>query len=1257
MSRRFVIATGVLLVLALGAIVASHWLLFTEAGLAFVLKRIEHLSTVSIVAEGAQGTIASGLSAQKVTIDHEAIHIELERLSVTPDLARLLVQTAAIERLEVGRLDVTLKHRPPQPEKPPYFLPRFLTVLVGEFLAGPVRLTLENGQQFTVGKVRGSKLEITRYRLDLKDYVIEDPAGLVAGAITLRAMQPLGLRGRATGKWRLPDERDYQFSATVTGNLDRLGVDAALTQPARISFDGNALALTREPRLVGTFRVQDFDGSPWVPAGKAPPLSGSIVVDARRAGIGLDGTLTSPALGDQPLRLQGGAEYADRRLEVQSLEAWLPRSSLRFSTGGSVVFDGSYPTLALEGEWTDLRWPVVGEPGFGSAHGVYRLAGAMPYSYTIRAVTSVAMVKQASVTAAGSIDRERLVVDGIDASVWRGRMQGSGALSWTGEQPWSFDVAAREIDVAQVRPELSGRVTGHVTIAGRGLRPDAEWTANIRSLSGTLFGRALRGSGEIAHRDDGFVLNEVRITNDESRLIVDGRLGPTIDLEWDADLQSLALLKGGLSGRLVSKGKASGTAAKPDIVGRVTINDFRQGDNYAELVTADVDVDLSDVRATDIDVQARDVTAGGILFHRIGTTVQGHLAEHAIEAEIIALGDDRRRIPGFTARLAASGALDLDARSWHGELRETEINYADGSAKLLQPAALQFSPASMRVAPICLAAGESRLCAEGDWTDRPRAWHALYSAQDWPLKRVLTSLLGWREFDGYVQASGWINQEPGQPWIGGTTILLDNPTLDIPRNKFRSERVHLGGGRVDVYAELDQLRGSIDMKLGEETRVEGSVTAPRPPDVPMLDLDLHGQLHGQSAELSALPLFVPEIDYSSGSLDTSVSIGGTLGQPRFDGDFAVRNGRFELYRTNLVLSNATLDGRFAGDELTFEGGGNMATGAVRLSGRFRWPDGVMTGQMRLHGDELLVADTPEYRVLASPDITLDAGQEGILVQGTVNIPMAKIAPKELGGSVATSPDERVVGLEEEDDKPSTAERVSSRVKIVIGKDVRVESYGLKAKLGGEVTVLTKPGDVARGQGEINVIEGQYKAFGQDVKITRGRLIFDNVPLTEPVLDLVAERYIEAEDVTVAINVRGSLDEPFINITSTPAMSNNEALSYLLTGRSIDTLQSGEAQSIDTAAESLAYSGGGLLLGGIGSRLGLDELTVERTSGGDDTSVVLGKYLSPKLFISYGISVAEAINTIKLRYTLNKKWSVRAEAGLDQSADIEYRIER
>jgi autotransporter translocation and assembly factor TamB len=33
-------------------------------------------------------------------------------------------------------------------------------------------------------------------------------------------------------------------------------------------------------------------------------------------------------------------------------------------------------------------------------------------------------------------------------------------------------------------------------------------------------------------------------------------------------------------------------------------------------------------------------------------------------------------------------------------------------------------------------------------------------------------------------------------------------------------------------------------------------------------------------------------------------------------------------------------------------------------------------------------------------------------------------------------------------------------------------------------------------------------------------------------------------------------------------------------------------------------------------------------------------------VNYGVSIAEAINTIKLRYTLNARWSAKAEAGLE-----------
>lgn len=310
----------------------------------------------------------------------------------------------------------------------------------------------------------------------------------------------------------------------------------------------------------------------------------------------------------------------------------------------------------------------------------------------------------------------------------------------------------------------------------------------------------------------------------------------------------------------------------------------------------------------------------------------------------------------------------------------------------------------------------------------------------------------------------------------------------------------------------------------------------------------------------------------------------------------------------------------------------------------------------MQGEELLIADTPEFRVLASPDITLHAGPDGFDVEGEVLIPRARISPKDLSATVRTSTDERVVGLDEEDVAPSTLDRVRSRIRVVLGDEVTIDSHGLRARLGGDVTVTTKPDDIPRATGAINVLEGQYKAFGQDVRITRGRLSYNNSALSDPDLEIVAERVIRDEDVTVAVNVRGRLAEPFITISSTPAMPSNQALSYLLTGRSIDTLQSNEATSVDRAAETLAISGGGLLLGTVGSKIGLDEVTVE-SRGTDDTEVVLGKYISPKLFVSYGISIVEAINTIKLRYTINKHWSLKAEAGLQQSADVEFRIER
>ena len=1249
----------VVLALLIGtSVVVVQRLLHTEAGLHMALEQLRRVPGVTVETFGATGTLAGPIMFRRVSIDHAAVHIDVRDLTLDASLRALVSGNVFLEHATAEGVEITLKRREPQPPSATRFLPRFLEVVVPDLQVRNLGLTLADGQRYHVAAVRGA-LAMTRWRIDLSDLVVEDPLGRVDGAITLRATTPLGLRGAANGRWQLQDEHTYRFAAAVSGNLDRLATTVTLSAPTQASFVGNALDLTGEPRIVGTLRATEFDGTPWFDAGVLPRTSGSVSVDVGADGFGLDGTLTADVFGDGPVRVQGNGRWQDQTLELASFRAWLPRSSLTLTTTGTARFAGGAPELALSGEWTAMRWPLIGEAAVESTLGTYTLQGALPYRYDVQAHARAPLLDgapEAQFTATGSLDNGLVVIDRIDGAALGGRLSGSGRVSWIGDQRWSARFQAQNVDLATLRPDLPGRISTVATVEGRGFELTSPWTARLASLSGTVRGRALTGRGEIAHSNGNYDLRGVRIANGGSHIDIDGRWGSTVDLRWSADVRTLSLLHPDLSGELVSSGRARGSATRPQLDGDIRARHLRYGSTLVDSLQGEIDLDLTDARESRVDLRATSVDLGFVLLDTARFQLQGRTGEHELSLDFSSTRDDTRRLPGFDARLAARGEFEVATRRWHGLLDDATLAYPDGRATLLQPAAIEVGPDQLRAAPICLQTDDARLCVEGERIAEPASMRVLFSAQDWPLERLLRSVLGWRELDGKLQAAGWITQQGTQPWVGAMTLYVDDPTLAIPRNQFRSEQVRLGRARFDLKAEPTELRATLAMNVVEGTHLDGEVVATRDPKQEFAGYPLRGEIRAKSTALTALPLFVPEIDRSSGILDAALAVSGTLGEPRFNGEFHVRDGRFDLYRTNLQLSSVTLDGRFVGDELVFDGSGKTAKGTLGLDGRFTWPDGVMTGQMRLKGDQLMVADTPDFRVIASPDLLFTAGADGFDVTGEVLIPLARITPRDLSTTVSTSSDERIVGTEVDDAGPSTLGRVRSRINVVLGDDVRVDSWGLKARLDGAIAVVTRPDDVVRGDGVIRIVDGEYRAFGQFVTIRRGELRYNMTPLDAPALDLVGDRVIRNEDIVVSINVRGTLDEPFITLSSVPAMPENEALSYLITGRSINTLQSGEAASLDRAAQSLAVSGGGLLLGSLGTRYGIDEVTVEQT-GDDDTSVVLGKYLSPKLFVSYGISIAEAINTIKLRYTLSERWALKAEAGLNQSADVEYRIER
>jgi translocation and assembly module TamB len=1254
MRWRWVVIGVVLLALVGLPLLLGSQLLHSEQGLRFLLSQLDRIPDVQITVMGANGTLDGPITIDRLVVDHEAVHVEARDIHLQLNQQALWGGKVHLDAASATDVDVVLKTREAQPPSTPHFLPAFLEIVAPGVNLDHVALTLSNGTRLRVASIRGA-LAMTRSRISLTDLAIEDPDGRVDGNLTLRAALPLGLRGALNGRWTLPDGRTWRFAAAARGNLDRLGTTVTLASPLDLSFIGTALALTDEPHAVGTVRINEFDGSPWLDPGQLPQMSGSLSVDATEEAIGVDGTITSPALGAEQARVQAAGRLTARALEISSLRAWLPRSSADFTTAGTIGFGGKAPELELSGDWALLRWPINAEPMATSPSGTYRIEGPMPYSFEIQGEARVADMPEADLAARGTVDREKLVLTRLEGDAFKGRVSGSGRASWVGDQPWSARVDATNLDIASLRPDLPGQVSVVATIEGRGYSADAPWTAKLDALSGVLLGRAITGRGEISQRGGEYLFDGLRVASGSSNVTIDGRWGPDVDLRWNANLNNLSVLHPSLAGELVSSGTMRGTPERPVVVAEARGRKLELDGVVIESLTAQVDADLSNVRESHVDVRAQSISMDRFALEEARLRANGLARDHVAELEFRSAAPDTGKEPGVRATIEAVGGYDFAEEAWRGRLDQVTIRFPEDAASLLQPAAIELGAAGASADPICVSTDEARFCVEGKWTRDPGSWRVLYSAQDWPLRRLLHSLLGWREFDGRVQSSGWAEQQPGHGWVGGATVYIDDPVLDIPRNQFRTERVRLGSGRVDLLAVPDELRATVDMTVREGTRVEGEVRAHREPGREVGSLPLAGRLDVHAADLNGLPLLVPEIDRSGGTLDAELTVGGTLGDPRFTGEFHMRDGRIDMYRTNLSLGDFTLDGHFAGDELEFSGRGTAKRGDLAIDGHFSWPDGVMTGRMRMKGTDLTLADTPEYRIVASPDLVLTADAGGYDVTGDVKIPLARIRPTDLSSTVTSSPDERVVGAEAEQEGPSTLDRVHSRVRVELGDDVTVDSYGLKAKLAGAVTVITEPGDIPRGDGSIRVVEGEYKAFGQFVKIVRGVLSYKNSPLNEPTLDLAAEREIKAEDIVVSINVRGTLSNPFVTISSTPSMPEAEALSYLLMGRSINTLQSGEAASLNRAAESLAISGGGLLLGGIGTRIGLDEVAVEQDE--EDATVVLGKYLSPKLFVSYGISIAEAINTVKLRYTLNERWALKAEAGLEQSADIEYKIER
>jgi translocation and assembly module TamB len=1241
--------SAAIFVLLLAVIPASllYYFAYTGSGLQFIAARLPpRIGNVRLQAEGVSGTIAGGLTLRRFHLEHELVSLTVENLQARLEVLPLLWQSVRTQdaRIESVRIEVHRRRTPP-PKRTPRFLPAFLTIDVPSADIADVTLVAVNGtvldfsEVSAAGAVRSRTIRFYRAGARLADLHF-DALGL------LTAADPLRIAGSSRVSYTPAGLPRWVLNADLDGDLQALGITGQLTAPFRADLRNGVLQALGEWNFTGDAHVHDFDLRAFGAGPVLGLISGDLKLAVDRQGYRANGSLDSAGLGVGPFDVGFDGSFAKKVLTARRIVLVHRGSGAQLEGTGEIGIVPDGPRLDLAGTWQDFRWPLAGaEPVVRSAAGSFRLGEVWPYALRLEGPVEPVPLGLAPLPLQlrGRLAKNRLIVEAAEVRLFDGVAYGGGHVTWSPAERWDFGGRVTGLDPVHLRPDLPGRLDFNFGARGEGFG-GGTLDVDVRELRGTLRGTAARGSGSVALRDTTWTFSKVDVVAGGVRALLDGTLGASArDFTFRLEASDLGVLAPQSRGTLRAQGRLHGTAQEPVLVleasGRGLVH---EGVEVGSL-DADVDFDPRPGRSSRVRATARRLQGFGRALDRVAVTLDGQSEDHRIGIDVQA--------PELALRATADGRFA--AGTWAGTWDRLDLTVGEQVGLQLDGTmAMQASTTAGSVSRFCLRDGRredspARLCAAGDWG--AGGWQGQIDATRLPLAALTAGLTPRVRYEGTIDASARASRPAGGAVVGQLRAELAEALLRHRRANGREDVVRLGSGEVTATALPESIEARLQLDAGATGRIEGRATVQRSA-AELVDMPLRARRGARTDAIGLLNLYIPEIDRSSGLLTVDAAIGGTVGTPLLNGVLKLENGELDLYNVNLALRAANLEARLIDNGFSFSGSARSGEGSLAATGRIDWRRGQPVGSLRLEGKDLLVVNVPEARITASPELQFRIDGRELEASGKVVVPFARIAPADLTGAVIASSDERIVGAPVVN--PEDTFRVTSTIRLELGENVEIDTFGLSGRLAGAITATTTPDGTSRGSGELGVAEGKYMALGRRLDIERGRLIFGGGLLAEPGVDIRATK--EFPDVKAGVNVRGTLREPRMTFFSEPSLPQSQIVSLILAGGSLESAQ--DSDRSDAGRNALLAQGGAILAQQLGAKIGIEDVGIEQNLA-NETSLVLGRYLSPRLYVSYGISLAEAINTLKMRYTLNDKWTIKTESGREQSAEIVYTIER
>jgi len=1246
---RWTLLSLLALVMLLLAFVA--WLVGTGPGLRFALARAEGFTNGQLTVQSASGRVLGPLDLKGLRYaDGKGLDVNIATAHLDLHVAALLGKRLHVLDLDVDGVNLALPpSEPDQPESESSFSwqPPFDMVLDRAHV-GSVKITQGGQPVFASDSLDLAGSWTGAHGIELRQWVLRAPDGhadltgnLVVGS-TYRGAS------KASFAWTV-NGTEYAGELAAHGDGRQAHADLQLTQPTAIRLQLD-MAQGGDYAWTAKLDAPRFDPKPFIGESSITGLAVALTGKGdRRSGV-LTGQL---GLNDYQLQLQPlNARFSEdmNTLTLEQLGVTSPQFKGAVGAHGTVQLSAKPLTADLTLEWKDVVLPedMAGQPLL--SHGTLTAKGSAEQFQAQSTLAIGVAGKLAEVTLDLDGTQKLINLHALTVKQSQGDLQAKGTLTLQPALGWQLEAVANRFDPGHLLAKWNGSLDFDVASQGSLPQGHPDVTLEIKKFDGRLRERTVHGDGKLHLPPEGVIDGKLHLVSGGSDALIDAKPGNSNNVNIKLAVASLGdwlpEAAGRLQGTIQVRGRHPALAVDANLQGSALSYAGQHVDTLRLMANVP---DISHPGGK-LDLQAGGVNAGGLAFSQVTAHGDGTAERHALA--LSAHGSP------LSTDIALSGSLK--GSTWNGTLSTLNLDLAGLPRwRLQQSAQLSYNDGALNLSELCLTAGEPLLCAAAK-QDKAGNLDANYRLHDMPIALIMSAVSTSKvpmRVEGSLDGSGSIRRNTAGALTGNASITSPRGSVAYAD---RTDQPLVTYDNLALTAQLSPSSQQLQLHAGltNNGRIDGQVTI----SGAQQSLDGHVGIHVSNLRL--LEIFTTEVVNPKGTMNGDFNLAGTVAQPAVSGQANLTDFSAEIPGLGLKLGQGrvtigTTDAQhFRVDGTLHSGDGNVVlAGNVALGADAQ---SVLT----VKGSQFKAVDIPAAKVAISPDLAVRHDDKGLDITGSVTLDSADVNLDKLPGAGATKASPDVVVVDEKQQEQAASQMpISATVTVKLGNKAHLVGMGLDGKLHGQLVVSERPGRATTGQGQIDV-EGTYKAYGQNLQIDRGQLLFASTPIDNPGLNIRAIRKLNPnatidDGQQVGLNIAGTAQRPVLTVFSQPPMEQSDALAYLVTGKPLSQVKGGEGNMVGAAAQALGSATGNLLAKSIGARLGVDDIGVssnDALNGG--SAFTVGKYLSPRLYISYGVGLFDPGQVITLRYHFNAHWNFEAQSATDfNRASLNYRIER